>query len=336
MRHRRLTIPLVVLVAMVVALLIAAPPAVAGEKPTILRLAHVVPATSTKNLANLKFSELVQGRTKNQVQVHVFPGSQLGNEMDLAQGAQMGTLDLFWGDVAVYASHVKEFNVFNAPLVFKDTTHWGAVVKGPIFDGLADQLLKKAGLRVLARHWMGERYVLTRSKPVATPDDIKGLKIRVPDIPMYTSSFKALGAIPTPINYSEVYLSLQQGVVDGMENPVGLIRAMKFYEVAKYLTLVPWNNAVNVLVVNESVFQRLKPEQQKILLDAGKESEPYLEDLMTREQEECLKLFESKGVKLIQPKDLSPWLAAVKDFPQKYGDMWGRPALYTEIQNYKY
>lgn len=311
-------------------------PAAAGEKPTILRLAHVVPATSTKNLANLKFSELVQARTKNQVQVHVFPGSQLGNEMDLAQGAQMGTLDLFWGDVAVYASYVKEFNVFNAPLVFKDTKHWGAVVKGPIFDGLADQLLKKAGLRVLARHWMGERYVLTRNKAVATPDDIKGLKIRVPDIPMYTSSFKALGAIPTPINYSEVYLSLQQGVVDGMENPVGLIRAMKFYEVAKYLTLVPWNNAVNVLVINESVFQRLKPEQQKILRDAGRESEPYLEDLMTKEADECLKLFESKGVTLVQPKDLSPWLAAVKDFPKKYGDMWGRPELYTEIQNYKY
>jgi tripartite ATP-independent transporter DctP family solute receptor len=335
MRPRSLVI-LVLLVAMAFVPLLVPRPAAAGEKATILRLAHVVPATSTKNLANLKFSELVQNRTKNQVQVHVFPGGQLGNEMDLAQGAQMGTLDLFWGDVAVYASHVKEFNVFNAPLVFKNTTHWGAVVKGPIFDGLTDQLLKKAGLRVLARHWMGERYVLTRSKPVATPDDIRGLKIRVPDIPMYTSSFKALGAIPTPINYSEVYLSLQQGVVDGMENPVGLIRAMKFYEVAKYLTLVPWNNAVNVLAVNESVFQRLKPEQQKILLEAGRESEPYLEDLMTKEQDECLKLFESKGVKLIQPKDLSPWLAAVKDFPQKNGDMWGRPALYTEIQNYKY
>jgi tripartite ATP-independent transporter DctP family solute receptor len=329
-------IRLVVLIGMMLAFVIPSSPTAAGEKPTILRLAHVVPATSTKNLANLKFSELVQGRTKNQVQVHVFPGSQLGNEMDLAQGAQMGTLDLFWGDVAVYASHVKEFNVFNAPLVFKDTKHWGAVVKGPVFDALAEQLLKKAGLRVLARHWMGERYVLTRTKPVATPDDIKGLKIRVPDIPMYTSSFKALGAIPTPINYSEVYLSLQQGVVDGMENPVGLIRAMKFYEVAKYLTLVPWNNAVNVLVVNESVFQRLKPEHQKILIEAGKESEPYLEDLMTKEQDECLKLFESKGVKLIQPKDLSPWLAAVKDFPQKHGDMWGRPALYNEIQSYKY
>lgn len=334
MRTLRPVLPLMLLVGIA----LTAPPdlVLAGEKPTILRLAHVVPATSTKNLANLKFSELVQGRTKNQIQVHVFPGSQLGNEMDLAQGAQMGTLDLFWGDVAVYASYVKEFNVFNAPLVFKDTTHWGAVVKGPIFDGLAEQLLKKAGLRVLARHWMGERYVLTRSKPVTTPDDIKGLKIRVPDIPMYTSSFKALGAIPTPINYSEVYLALQQGVVDGMENPVGLIRAMKFYEVAKFLTLVPWNNAVNVLVINEAVFQRLKPEQQKILVEAGKESEPYLEDLMTKEQDECLKLFESKGVKLIQPKDLSPWLAAVKDFPQKNGDMWGRPALYTEIQSYKY
>lgn len=306
------------------------------EKPVILRLGNVVPATSTKNLANLKFSELVQARTKNMVQVHVFAGSQLGNEMDLAQGAQMGTLDLFWGDAAAYASFVKEFNVFNAPLVFKDAKHWDAVVNGPIFDGLASQLLQKAGVRILGRYWMGERYVLTRNKPVYTPDDIKGLKIRVPDIPMYTASFRALGAIPTPINYAEVYLSLQQGVVDGMENPVGLIASMKFYEVAKYLTLVPWNNAVNVLVINDSAFRKLKPEYQKVLQDAGKESSKYLEELMTKETDECLKLFESKGVKLLQPKDVSPWLAAVKDFPQKYGDLWGRPDLYFEIQNYKH
>lgn len=306
------------------------------EKPVILRLGNVVPATSTKNLANLKFSELVQGRTKNQVQVHVFAGSQLGNEMDLAQGAQMGTLDLFWGDAAAYASFVKEFNVFNAPLVFKDERHWGAVVHGPIFDNLADQLLKKAGVRILGRYWMGERYVLTRNKSVSSPDDMKGLKIRVPDIPMYTASFRALGAIPTPINYAEVYLSLQQGVVDGMENPVGLIASMKFYEVAKYLTLVPWNNAVNVLVINESAFGKLKPEHQKVLQDAGRESSKYLEELMTKETDECLKLFESKGVTLVRPKDISPWLAAVKDFPKKYGDMWARQDLYYEIQNYKY
>lgn len=306
------------------------------EKPVILRLANVVPPTSTKNLANLKFSELVQARTKNMVQVHVFAGSQLGNEMDLAQGAQMGTLDLFWGDAATYASFVKEFNVFNAPLVFKDAKHWDAVVNGPIFDGLASQLLQKAGVRILGRYWMGERYVLTRNKPVYTPDDIKGLKIRVPDIPMYTASFRALGAIPTPINYAEVYLSLQQGVVDGMENPVGLIASMKFYEVAKYLTLVPWNNAVNVLVINDSAFRKLKPEYQKVVQDAGRESSKYLEELMTKETDECLRLFESKGVKLLQPKDVSPWLAAVKEFPQKYGDLWGRPDLYFEIQNYKY
>src|SRR3990172_1929136 len=291
---------LFVLVLLVSVLSFFAPSAVVSqEKPTTLRLAHVVPATSTKNLANLKFSELVQNRTKSQVQVHVFPGSQLGSEMDLAQGAQMGTLDLFWGDVAVYASYVKEFNVFNAPLVFKDANHWGAVVKGPIFDGLAEQLLKKAGLRVLARHWMGERYVLTRSKPVTTPDDLKGLKIRVPDIPMYTSSFKALGAIPTPINYAEVYVALQQGVVDGMENPSGLIRGMKFYEVTKYLTLLGWSNAVNVLVVNGDVFKRLTPEHQRAILNAGRESSQYLEELMVNEEQENLDFFKKQGMTLV-------------------------------------
>ncbi len=306
------------------------------EKPIVLKLGNVIPPTSAKNLSCLKFSELVQKQTKNRVQVQVFPSSQLGNERDLAQGVQMGTLDLFWGDAAAYSSYVKEFNVFNAPLVFKDTDHWEAVVWGPIFDGLADQLLKKSGVRILGRYWMGERYILTRTKPVYTPEDLKGLKIRVPDIRMYTAGFKALGANPTPINYAEVYMALQQGVVDGMENPVGLIRGMKFYEVTKNLTLMAWSNAVNILAINESVFSKLKPEYQKILNQAGRESSKYLETIMIKEKEENLKFFESVGLNLIQPKDMEAWRAKVKDFPKEYGDLWGRPELYYEIQNYKY
>jgi TRAP-type C4-dicarboxylate transport system substrate-binding protein len=104
---------------------------------------------------------------------------------------------------------------------------------------------------------MGGRYILTRMKPVHTPDDLKGLKIRVPTYGMFVPGYKALCANPTPVNYAEVYMALQQGVVGGMENPVGLVRGMKFYEVTKYLTTIPVINAVNVLVINRRAFKKL-------------------------------------------------------------------------------
>ncbi len=308
----------------------------AKDKPSVLRLGNVIPPTSGKNLSCLKFSEIVQKSTKNKVHVQVFPASQLGNEEDIVQGVVMGSIDIHWGDASAYSSWVKEFNVFNAPLLFKDMDHWEAVVRGPIFDDLVDQLEKKIPVKVLGRYWMGERYILTREKPVYTPGDLKGLKIRVPTYGMFVPGYKALGANPTPINYSEVYMALQQGVVDGMENPVGLIRGMKFYEVTKYLTTIPVINAVNVLVINKSAFSKLPADFQKIVVDAGEESSRYLEELMTKEMKENLTFFESKGVQVLKPKDIDGWGAMLKGFPEKYGELWGKPDLYYEIQSYQY
>jgi len=308
----------------------------AKEKPIVLKLGNVVPPTSSKNLSCLKFSELVQKGTKNKIQVQVFPGSQLGNEEDIVQGVVMGSVDVHWGDVSAYSSWVRELNVFNTPLLFKDMKHWEAVVRGPLFDDLVNRLEKEVPVHVLGRFWMGERYILTREKPVYRPDDLKGMKIRVPTSGLFVPGYKALGANPTPINYAEVYMALQQGVVDGMENPVGLIRGMKFYEVTKYLTTVPVINAVNVLVVHKPVFDKLPTEYQKILEEAGEKASRYLEELMTKEMKENLAFFESKGVTIIKPKDIDEWAAKLKGFPEEYGKLWGRPELYYEIQNYKY
>jgi TRAP-type C4-dicarboxylate transport system substrate-binding protein len=288
----------------------------AKEKPIVLKLGNVVPPTSSKNLSCLKFSELVQNGTKNKIQVQVFPGSQLGNEEDIVQGVVMGSVDVHWGD--------------------EDMKHWEAVVRGPLFDDLVNRLEKEVPVHVLGRFWMGERYILTREKPVYRPDDLKGMKIRVPTSGLFVPGYKALGATPTPINYAEVYMALQQGVVDGMENPVGLIRGMKFYEVTKYLTTVPVINAVNVLVVHKPVFDKLPTEYQKILEEAGEKASRYLEELMTKEMKENLAFFESKGVTIIKPKDIDEWAAKLKGFPEEYGKLWGRPELYYEIQNYKY
>lgn len=304
---------------------------------TVLKLANVIPPTSEKNLSCLKFSEIVANKTNGEVQVQVFPASQLGNERDLSIGVVMGTLDLFWGDASTFADYVEEFNIFNSPLLFKNDKHWKAVVESPLFDELAEKLLRKARVRIIGKFPMDFRYILTREKPVYTPDDLEGMKIRVPDIPIWVAGMKGLGAAATPISYAEVYMALQQGVIDGMENPLGLMRSMKFYEVTKYLTLLGWNNAVNVLVINEGVFERLSAEHQRAVLEGGKAAGEYLLDLLPKNRAENLEFMKKQGMIIIEPKKMDEWAEQVKNFPEETADMWGGdPNLYSKIRNYPY
>jgi len=308
--------------------------ALAAEVVT-LKLAHVVPPKSSKDLANLRFAELVGKCTNGAVKVEVFPGGQLGKEADLAQAVALGTVDMFWGDAATFSSYIKELNVFNTPFLFRDVDHWESVVRGPIGDDLVKRLEARAPVKILGRMQMGDRYIITTRKPVHVPADLDGLKIRVPDVPMYTASFAALGAKATPISFNEVYISLQQGVIDGMENPTGLIRGMKFYEVTKYLTRLAWSNAVNFLVVNKNVFNKLTAEQKNCMAKAGSEASKYLDTLLQAEEDDNLKFFKAQGMAIVEVKDRAPWLAKVKDFPKQYGSNWGTPELYTRIQKSK-
>jgi tripartite ATP-independent transporter DctP family solute receptor len=298
-----------------------------------LKLGHVVPPKSSKDLANLRFAEQVAKCTKDTVKVEVFPGGQLGKEADLAQAVALGTVDLFWGDAATFSPFVKELNVFNTPFLFRSVDHWKSIVRGPIGDDLVKRLEGKSPVKILGRMQMGDRYILTTKKPVRVPADLEGLKIRVPDVPMYTASFAALGAKATPIAFSEVYVSLQQGVIDGMENPTGLIRGMKFYEVTKYLTSLPWSNSVNFLVVNKNVFGKLNASQQACMTKAGAEASEHLDGLLRAEEEDNMKFFKSQGMEVVEVKDQGPWLSKVQDFPKQYGNNWGTPDLYTRIQS---
>lgn len=319
--------------AALLAFALGAGTAAQAAEPIALKLGHVVPPKSSKDLANIRFAEEVAKCTNRSVRVDVFPGGQLGKEADLAQAVALGTVDLFWGDAATFSPFVKELNVFNTPFLFRDVAQWKTVVRGPIGDDLVRRLEAKSPVKILGRMQMGDRYILTTKKPVRVPADLEGLKIRVPDVPMYTASFAALGAKATPIAFSEVYVSLQQGVIDGMENPTGLIRGMKFYEVTKYLTKLPWSNSVNFLVVNKNTFNKLDAAQKNCMTQAGAQASEYLDTLIQAEEEDNMKFFKAQGMEILEVKDPAPWLARVKDFPRQYGSNWGTPDLYTRIQN---
>jgi tripartite ATP-independent transporter DctP family solute receptor len=199
--------------------------------------------------------------------VEVFPASTLGKETDINQGLTLGTVDIIYTGQLFAGRTYGPLAIGGAPFMFRDFNHWKAFSNSPLFGELADGYRQKSGgHKVLAITYYGERHV-TSNKAINNPEDMKGLKIRVPDAPLYTMFPRAVGANPTPIAFAEVYLALQNGTVDAQENPLPTIDAKKFYEVQKYIVLTGHITDALLTIVSSSTWNKLS-DADKAIFDA--------------------------------------------------------------------
>jgi len=199
-----------------------------GSNETItIRVGHVLAPTHPYTLGLEKFSELVAEKTDNKVKVEVFHSSQLGNERDMVEGLQLGTLEMALVSTAPLSSFTDDFLVFDLPFMFKDTENARKVVDSEIGQNLLDSL-KSQKILGLAYWENGFRNVTNNKKPIKTPDDLKGMKIRTMESPVQMESFNALGASATPMAFGELFTALQQNTIDGQENPLAIISTSKF------------------------------------------------------------------------------------------------------------
>jgi len=212
--------------------------------------------------------------------------------------------------------------------VFKDAESMFKVLSGPIGEEIRNRLITKRNIRVLGIGYLGARH-LTANKPIYRPEDLKGLKIRIPNIPLRKASFNAWNAAPTPMAFSEVYLALKQGVVDGQENPLPQIIAAKFYEVQKYLILTGHALNPEILLISEKKFQSLPEEYRNILLEgANVFKETSFEEYNTLKYELLEKLLD-EGMIVMKP-DIEAFREAVKDVPYQFEEEWGE-GLYEKV-----
>ncbi|HEX2976892.1 MAG TPA: DctP family TRAP transporter solute-binding subunit [Bacteroidales bacterium] len=236
-----------------------------------IKFAHVDPAdpyTSKKGAAGVTFKGDLEAATGGAVSVKLFPAGQLGGERELIEGVKLGTIQMAMVSAAI-ASYYKEAQVLDIPYLFSSAPVAWKVMDGPFGKEMAADCLKKTGMRVLAYGETGFRNFTTSNKMIKSPADMKGLKIRVMESPVYVAMIKGLGAQPTPIAWPETYTALQQKVVDGQENPISVIAANKFFEVQKYLTIDGHSYGVDFIIINEKFFQSLpKDVQQDIKLAA--------------------------------------------------------------------
>ena len=221
-----------------------------------------------------KFAEIVEAKSGGKLKVNIFPGGALGSDQANVSSMQGGTLEMASMNSGIFASLVKDFEVYDFPFLFGNPKEADAVVDGPFGKGLHAKLEEK-GLVGLAYYELGFRNLTNSKRAITKVEDIAGLKLRVIPNPINVDWVKALDANPTPLPFPELYAVLEQGAVDGQENPVATIRGAKLYEVQKFLTLTNHQYNPQSVVISKKFWETLSADEKKIVQDAATESAKY-------------------------------------------------------------
>jgi tripartite ATP-independent transporter DctP family solute receptor len=244
-----------------------------AQAQTKLKWAHVYETSEPFHKYSVWAGEEIKKRTNGKYEIQVFPASSLGKESDINQGLTLGTVDIILTGASFAGNTYKPLAVTYFPFIFRDSEHLLKYAKSDVFAELAKGYDEKSGNHIVALNYYGARNVTSSAaKPVAKPEDMKGLKIRVPDAPAYLAFPKSLGANPTPIAFAEVYLALQNGTVDAQENPLPTIEAKKFYEVQKNISLTGHIVDSLLTVVSGPLWQKLTPDEKKIFTEVMQEA----------------------------------------------------------------
>lgn len=295
---------------------VAAAPMTAAAQQT-LRLGHNISTSSPYHLASEHFARLVQERTEGRVRVQIFPAGALGNERDMIEGAQLGTIDMVVTSSAAAGPFVPALRILDVPFLFRDPTHARGVLDGPLG---AELLAAMPARNLIGLAWgdIGFRHI-SANKPIRTLDDLRGLKLRAQNNPIHLSAFRALGMQPTFIGFNELYAALQTGVVDANEQPISIHVASRFYEVQRHLTLTGHLVASALFVASPSVFNRLPAATQEILRVAARESTPVMRRAADEQDAAGLGTLRERGMTIQDSFDREAFLRALQPAFAEFG-----------------
>jgi len=291
--------------------------AAAREKKIQLKLATVIPAKHAYNVGAREFSKRIKDATGGAVDIHVFPGGQLGaGEREVLEGMQIGNIDLAVTATGPISGFCTSMMVLDLPFLFRDCMHVDAVLDGTIGRKLLDDL-EKSGLKGLAFFENGFRNFTNSARPLIKPADFKGLKFRTMENPVHLASVRQLGAQAVPMSWGEVYTSLQTKVIDGQENPVAIIHAYKLNEVQKYLSLTGHFYSPAPLTMSLKEFNSLKQEWQDLFIKTAIEVAAFERKIIRDNEQKQLKDLKAWGMD-IRTVDKSSFFKAMQPVYEKY------------------
>ncbi|MDK9697893.1 MAG: TRAP transporter substrate-binding protein [Siculibacillus sp.] len=275
-----------------------------------LKLGHFAADGHPCDVAAKQFKQNVEKRTGGAVTIALYGNNALGSPPEVLEQVLLGAVDMSLSGQDQIAKHLPFYDVISTPFAFKDYATADKIIDGP-FKAWADPELAKKGLVHLADWEWGFRQLTNSRQPVMTPADVKGMKIRTPPAFAYQAFVEAAGGNAVTIAFSELVMAMKQGVVDGQENPVGTIYALKLYETQKYMTIVNYTYSSMVHLVNKKSWDKLTPDQQKILAEESATSAALARKLLRDAEESQIKdLVATKGMVVARP-DLKPWKDAM-------------------------
>src|SRR5262245_29047475 len=306
-------------------------PARAQGSKHLMRIAHVLTEADNVHRALVKFKEAAEKKSGGQLEVQIYPNSALGNLRVTFESIRLGNLEAGVWDASTPSTVVPAWAVPELPYIFRDLAHVHSVIDGPIGQELGKALIDKAKVRSLVIYDTTFRKIFTRPKAINSLADLKGLKVRVPEVPSYVRCMQLLGANPTPIPWGELYTSLETGVVQGFENKCEAAFNAKLHEQTKFAAYTGHIFVINPLLVTEQWFSGLPKPVQQAALDAAAESLAW----QRAEAPASEKLFEQKmkdaGVAFSSP-DTAPFRAAVAPYYKEHGDKFGTADLIRRVQ----
>ena len=287
---------------------------------TVLKLSHNAAPGNPKAVASDKFAELVELKTNGRVKVVVGGSAQFGDDAESITNMRLGTLALSANSQGATSGAVPEFALLGLPFLFKDLNHAYRVVDGPVGQKLGDAANNK-GLVLLSLWDNGIRHTSNNKRPINTPSDLKGIKLRTPPDPMTLDIFTALGANPAPLAFSELYIALQQGVFDGQENPLVNIYSSKLYEVQKYISLTGHKYEATPLLASKVVWNTISKQDQAAVKEAAIEAGKLNRQLSLAADADLKAKLTAAGVQ-INPVDQAPFISQTKNVYDKWSKQY--------------
>ncbi len=283
---------------------------------TVLRLGHTLDTQHSVHKAMVYFGERLNEYSGGTMQIAIYPGSQLGTEREMIELLQIGSLDMTKVSASPLEGFAPEMQIFSLPYVFRDSEHFWKVLNSDVGKGLLSGI-EAFKLKGLGYYDAGSRSFYTTDRPIHSPADLQGMKIRVLNSPTAVKTVRALGGAATPVSWGELYTALQQGVVDGAENNPPSYYLSRHYEIARYYSLDEHTSVPDVMLMSLRTFNNFTPQQQEWVRKAMADSVVYQRKLWQESTQESLEKVIADGVEVIYP-DKKPFVEAVKPFHDSF------------------
>jgi len=293
-----------------------------------IQFGYVTAASKTDPycIASTRFAELIKEKTNGKIELQLFPSGQLGNERDMIEGMQIGTLDAGLITNAPTGGFVSSSMVLDLPFIFPNAAAAHKTLDGPVGRALLDKL-EPIGIKGLAFAEGGFRHMINNVHPIMKLEDVKGIKFRVMKNPIYIGLFRYLGSVAIPMPWGEVFTAVQQGVMDGLEIPIPVIWSNKYFEVTKYLSLTGHTYSPLIFMVSKGVWDSLSPEYQTIFLESAHEAAVYERAMVKEIEADLLNKLKEKGMEINEVPDKKPFQEAVKPLYEEFKEKIGEDVL---------